>query len=230
VNRGIVAIGDSITAHCSPDLNVGGLESLSWAQRVAAHLDQLLTVHAEVGAASGYICGNLVPQVGDGYELALVFVGTNNVTSWRKWRQDDLAADMDVIVGRMSQAASRVLVMGFRANLGRARTVWPFGPGLGRRVAEGGALVRSAATKHGATFTTQPDLHGHEVWMDGVHPTSLGHYRMAQAALAALGEMALPDWQAEPMRGQYLSWRRREALKFAVKEPPRGIGKWLVGR
>lgn len=226
MNSGVIAVGDSVTNACSRDLAIGGLDALSWAQRVADGIGQPLTVHARPGASSATIRRELLPQIDGRYSLGLVYVGINNVTSWRAWRREDLAEDLSVIVARVAEVADRVLVMGYPSTLGQARTVWPYGPGLGARLRDANRTVERAAAQS-ATLVQCPPLGGDEVWVDGVHPTSLGHHAMAQAALGALG-VTLPPPAPVSLAPAFRAWRRRESVRFALSAPPRGVGKWLL--
>lgn len=147
---GIVAIGDSITNACSADLALGGVPARSWVQVVADVLQMPLDVHARPGASSAEIRRDLLPNVTDGHALGLVYVGVNNITSWRSWRRENLADDLAAIVRRMGEASDRVLVMGYPPNLGHSRAVWPYGPSLKSRIGAAAAVVEKVATGHGA--------------------------------------------------------------------------------
>jgi hypothetical protein len=66
------------------------------------------------------------------------------------------------------------------------------------------------------------------VWFDGVHPTSAGHLSIAEAACKQLGlPQPVAAGGARPERLGYGWWRRRQILKFAVRQPLLGWYGWL---
>ncbi|UKA69598.1 SGNH/GDSL hydrolase family protein [Arthrobacter sp. FW306-06-A] len=226
---GIVAAGDSITNACSADLVVDGVPARSWVEWVAAAAGEPLTVHARPGAASATV-RNLLPDTAERYRLGLVYVGVNNIISWRWWRRDDLEADLRDIVKRMSDRADRVSVMQYPDTLGRAGAVFPYGPFLLRRVRAAQAIAARVAAESGATLIKPPALTGDRMWIDGVHPTSTGHLAMGQAALSALGLPPVDTFAHASARPDFGRWRRRELVRFRLRQPVHGIGTWLLGR
>lgn len=226
---GIVAIGDSITNACSEDLVVDGVPARSWVEWVAAGAGLPLTVHARPGAASSAVKA-LLPDTAEQCSLALVYVGVNNVLSWRWWRRDDLESDLRDIIGRASNRSARVAVMQYPDTLGQAGTIFPYGPFLRHRVRAAQAIAARVTAETGATLIQPPPLDGDRVWVDGVHPTSAGHLAMGQAALAQLSLPAAYDVGSVPPRTDFARWRRLELVKFCVRQPIRGVGTWLFGR
>lgn len=224
---GIVAVGDSITNACSADLVVDGVPARSWVEWVAAAAGEPLTVHARPGAASAAVKA-LLPDSAERYSLGLVYVGVNNIISWRWWRRDDLEADLRDIIKRVP--ADRVAVMQYPDTLGRAGTLFPYGPFLRRRVRAAQAIAARVASETGATLIQPPSLTGDRMWVDGVHPTSTGHLAMGQAALAALGLPTADSVAYTEPRPDFAQWRKRELVRFRLRQPFRGIGTWLLGR
>ncbi|CAN7468490.1 SGNH/GDSL hydrolase family protein [Arthrobacter sp. LjRoot78] len=226
---GIVAVGDSITNACSADLVLDGVPARSWVEWVASAAGEPLTVHARPGAASAAV-HDLLPDNAERYRLGLVYVGVNNIISWRWWRRDDLEADLRNIVKRMADRADRVAVMQYPDTLGRAGTLAPYGPFLRRRVRAAQAIAARVAAESGATLIQPPALDGDRIWVDGVHPTSTGHLAMGQAALAALNLPAVDTFGHAPARSDFANWRRLELVRFRFRQPIYGIGTWLLGR
>lgn len=228
MTSGVIAVGDSITNGCSLDLALGGLPSRSWAQVVAEDMAAPLTVHARSGAASTEIRSDLLPHVEGAFALGLVHVGINNILSWQAWRGRQLADDLTAIVRRVTEVSERTLVLGYPTVLGHEIA---YGPGLKRRAKQANAVARGVAGDFGAVFIQCPDLRGRdEVWVDGIHPTSVGHMRIAIAVLGALGREKVQPSTAEPLGAEFLRWRRREQLSFFVRQPVHNLGTWLLAR
>lgn len=228
---GIVAIGDSITNACSEDLNVSGVPSLSWAEWLALALGEPLTVHAKPGAGSSEIL-EMLPRELPASRLAVVFVGVNNIISWRKWRTNDLAADLTAILNRVS-GTERIAVMLPPKTLGQTWVPFPYGPLRRQRIAEARATICQVAALGGAVVIESPRLTGSRVWIDAVHPTSTGHLAMADAALAALGEpvrASCLEYVPSVPRPDFALFRAKAGLKFFLVQPLKGVGTWLLGR
>lgn len=172
----------------------------------------------------------LLPDTKERYHLGLVYVGVNNIISWRWWRRDDLEADLRNIVRRVGDRSERVAVMQYPDTLGRAGTLFPCGPFLRRRLRAAQAILARVAEDAGATLIQPPPLEHDQIWVDGVHPTSTGHLAMGRAALAALG-LLLDDTAAYPSaRPDFAEWRRQELVRFRFRQPVHGFGTWLLGR
>lgn len=228
---GIVAIGDSITNACSKDLNTEGVPSRSWAEWVSLALDEPLTVHAQSGASSAEILA-LLPAKIPPARLGLVFVGVNNIISWRKWRTNDLANDMTAIISRLA-GSERIAVMLPPRTLGRTWAPFPYGPFRGWRIEHARQVIRQVAESCGAVVVESPPLTGGRIWIDAVHPTSTGHLAMADATMAALSEPTRASTLAyvpTALRPDFAKFRAKAAVKFALTQPVRGLGAWLFGR
>lgn len=226
-----MAVGDSITNGCSKDLCVDGVPSRSWVEWVALALGESLTVYAKPGAASGEIL-HLMPDQIPPARLALVFVGVNNIISWRKWRTNDLTADLSAILDRLA-GAGRVAVMLPPETLGWTWIPFSYGPFRKSRIAQANSVIRTVADEHGAVLIESPDLRGGRMWIDGVHPTSTGHLTMADATLARLSEDARAsnlEYAPASLRPDFNRFRAQAAIRFALAQPAHGIGTWLLGR
>lgn len=209
---------------------MGGVPSRSWAEWVALTLGEPLTVHAKSGASSSEILA-LLPAEVPAAKLGLVFVGVNNIISWRKWRRDDLAADLAAILARVP--AERKAVMLPPLTLGRTWVPFPYGPGRKARIRQAREVIRRVAAQHGATVIESPVFKGDQMWIDGVHPTSTGHLAMADEALAALGESVRAselEREHATLRPDFKQWRAQAAARFALTQPAHGIGSWLLAR
>lgn len=228
--QGIVAVGDSITNACSKDLCVSGVPSKSWVEWIALALREPLKVHAKPGASSSEIL-SLLPAEVPAVKLALVFIGVNNIISWRKCRRDDFEADLSAILARLTADLTAVMLPPL--TLGKTWAPFPYGPRRLARIRKARNVIERVAEAHGATVIESPVFVGDQVWIDGVHPTSTGHLAMADAALAALGmperASALKREQAT-LRPDYKQWRAKAAAKFFLTQPAHGIGTWFLGR
>lgn len=229
---GIIAVGDSITAHCSPDLCVDGVPALSWAQWVGESLGQPLTTYAKPGAAAYQIL-ELLPDNLPSSELALVFAGVNDILSWRHWREGTLASGLAAILERVTLVADRTLVVQIPDDLGKNLAVLPYGPGLQKRVRVAQGLVAGVVAETGATLVTPPDLRlGNRMWVDGVHPTSSGHLAMADAALSVLGAQPASSlgFQRALSRSDFAAFKLKWAAWYMFRQPVVGNGSWLLNR
>jgi hypothetical protein len=228
---GIIAVGDSITNACSKDLNVLGVPSRSWVEWVSLAVGEPLTVHAKPGASSAEIL-TLLPAEIPPTKLALVFIGVNNIISWRKWRRDDLGNDLTAVLDRLVDA-ERVAVMLPAVTLGRSFVPLAYGPLRKYRVVRARAIIREVAKRRGAVLIDAPALSGHQIWIDAVHPTSTGHLAMADATLSALGESARASrlgYEYSSPRPDFARFRARALVKFLLTQPAHGIGTWIMGR
>jgi lysophospholipase L1-like esterase len=227
---GIVAVGDSITNACSADLVVDGIPPLSWVEWVALSTSMRLTKYVSPGSASRQI-RELLPTSDEHYSLGLVYVGVNNIISWRRWRTDDLESDLRSILEHISSRADRVAIMQYPLSLGQASAFLPYGPFLKRRIRTARKMLARAANDTGATIIDPPDMTVNErIWIDGVHPTSAGHHALGQATLNKLQLPDVNDVSKVQPRGDFVAWRRKQRTKFRLSQPVRGLGTWLIGR
>jgi len=202
----------------------------SWVEWVALALGEPLTVHAKPGASSSEVLALLAAEV-PAAKLALVFVGVNNIISWRKWRRDDLAADLAAILDRLP--AERTAVLLPPLTLGRTWAPLTYDPRRVARIRQARADIQRVAAEHGAMVIESPTFTGDQIWIDGVHPTSTGHLAMADAALAALAEPVRASTLERghaPLRPDFKRWRAQAAARFFLTQPAPGIGTWLLAR
>jgi lysophospholipase L1-like esterase len=223
----ILAVGDSITSGFSK-LEVGGVPSHSWAKWVAMVTGEDLTARVLPGGTSRAIRSKFVGGELDEYSLALVYVGVNNVMSWRNLLAFDLADDLRAILSWVSPHAARVAVMTYPEDLGRAWAILPYGPRRRYRIDYCNRIVRELAREFGATVIEAPVLRAPGMAIgDGVHPNSVGHRAMADAALATLGMPSTLGLDAPRSEGVgYLGSQLRTAVRAAVVRPPQALAGW----
>jgi hypothetical protein len=72
----------------------------------------------------------------------------------------------------------------------------------------------------GVEIVALPALrHRSELWADGLHPTSLGHLRMARLVAHVLG-LPEPMCDIEPLSPEYVQWWRPMVVQQAFARPP----------
>lgn len=224
-----IAVGDSITrtggAIVSPEV-----EPLSWSQRVAAAEGWELDTFAQSGAATSVILG-LVPKQGS-YDVALTCVGTNDVLSPRRWNAVTFRRDVASLLAKLNGMAAEVVVLGLVPNVGRLPSPLGYGFGLKRRVDAAHTILREETATVGATFVAPAALSRPvEYFGDCVHPTSIGHIRLANEVLAALGRPAI-EVECEPSR-EFLTFTNRRLVKDTLTRPAIGVASSvlaLIGR
>jgi lysophospholipase L1-like esterase len=209
LRRGLVALGDSITAGRggAPAL---GVHPQAWVQWLAEALELPLTNLAVDGACAPDVLRAQVPRLRGPYDLATLYVGANDARS----TAFDAAVFEDAVgrvLAALGEAADRTLVLTVPLDLGRPRA--------GAAVIAANAILRRLAADHGALVCGLEDLRGARVLLpDAVHPTSPGMVALAERAadaLAAAGVVvprrpsALPH--AEPRtdpaaRARYGAW------------------------
>jgi lysophospholipase L1-like esterase len=183
MNRGLVAIGDSITnGHGEPAL---GVPMQSWAQWLAEALDLPFTKLARDGARAADVLVELVPRLAGPYDVGCAYVGVNDARS-PDWDAAAYERDLRAIAGALAAASGRLLLCTLPADLGRPRA--------GDKPARASAIVRAIAADHGAAVVALDDLAGRPWLMpDAVHPTAVGELEMADRAARALQAPRLPS-------------------------------------
>jgi lysophospholipase L1-like esterase len=172
----VLGFGDSIT--CGPEEGAFGVAPRAWAQWLAEAQDQAFHRVARAGATTPWMAEHLLPRVGEGYALACVHVGTNDVRGV-DWDAAAYTVALGTILGTLRRRAARVCVATVPHDLGRPRA--------GAKVAELGGVVRRLAAEHGAVVVDLDDLRGwRSFFPDAVHPTALGQVEIADRAAAAL--------------------------------------------
>ncbi len=150
-------------------------------------------------------------------DLVTIYAGANDVLRPRI-AIDDLMAEYDQAIGRLSQQAHVVMFTAY--DPGKA----PVFGALRGRFAIYSELVREIADRHGATlvdFWRMRDYRDDRLWdTDRMHMSSAGHQRMAIGVLDALGvthdlqPLPLPDvpqLSAAERRAASLAWAREHA-------------------
>lgn len=196
MNRGLVALGDSITnGRGEPWL---GVPALSWAQWVAEALELPFTKLARDGARADDVLRDLAPRLAGPYDVAAIYVGVNDARSldWDAGAYErsltalaaaaraslavpaDRAASADRDAPERAPAA-RLLLLTPPADLGR--------PTCAPKSLEAAAIVRRVAGEQGALVVALDDLAGRRfVLPDTVHPTALGQVEIAARAINVL--------------------------------------------
>lgn len=187
----VLALGDSIL--CGPEEGAFGVPPRSWAQWLAEALDVPFHKLAQPGATTPWIADALLPRARDGYALACVGVGTNDVRSLG-WDPRSFEAALARILDGLAARATRVCVATIPLDLGR--------PPAGAKVAGLNAIVRSMAATRDVTVVDLDDLRGWRLYFpDAVHPTALGQLEIARRAAAALALDVSPIALTSVQRG-----------------------------
>jgi len=183
MNRGLVALGDSITnGHGEPAL---GVPMQSWAQWLAEALDLPFTKLARDGARAADVLAELVPRLAGPYDVGCAYVGVNDARAL-DWDAAAYERDLRAIVAALAVAGDRLLLCTLPTDLGRPRA--------GDRPAAANAIVRAIAADHGAIVVALDDFAGRPWLMpDAVHPTAIGELEMADRAARALQAPHLPS-------------------------------------
>jgi hypothetical protein len=183
MNRGLVAMGDSITnGHGEPAL---GVPMQSWAQWLAEALELPFTKLARDGARAADVLAEQVPGLAGPYDVGCLYVGVNDARAL-DWDAAGFERDLRAIVDALTSASDRLVLCTLPADLGRPRA--------GDKPATASAIVRAIAADHGATVVALDDFAGRPWLMpDAVHPTAVGELEMADRAARALGAPRLPS-------------------------------------
>lgn len=228
--RGVVGVGDSITASCG--FPAGNLPLASWAQWVARALGEPVDLHARSGASSQEVRRDLLPGVDGEYRLALLYVGTNDLLKGRP--VGEFAEDFAALVGRLAELAPTVLTFTPPLWVGRVPTIAPYGRRL-RRVYAYGAETRRIGEKAGAEVVQAPEVRGPRyVAADRVHPTAAGQLAFADAAAWRLKDrgwdLPLPSSLVPaadpPTWGERRTWAASTA-RFMLEAPARQLVRTL---
>ena len=185
--RGLVALGDSITnGHGEPAL---GVTMQSWAQWLAEALELPFTKLAGDGARAADVLRDFVPRLDGPYDVGCVYVGVNDARSL-DWDAGAFERDAGAIVEAVAACCERLLVCTLPADLGRPRSA--------PKPRAASAIMRSAASRHGAAIAELDDLAG-PPWVlpDGVHPTAIGQLEIADRAARALHAPRTPSSLAD---------------------------------
>ena len=189
-NRGIVVVGDSITAEYNDDK---GDDLQGWWSMVGRHFGAHVTTHAETG--SGYLRQGLACEGNRFIDRPEAFRGTAPSLFIVEGGRNDWAS---CIEGRHVEAP-RAEIAGavnhyldvIQANLPRSTRIVVLGPPwgtldqLGRRKLT--AIVYAAAKTHGVQYvSTMGTLDRRDRVIDGVHPNRAGSRALADRVIASL--------------------------------------------
>jgi lysophospholipase L1-like esterase len=180
---GVLAFGDSIT-NAGGDVQ-WGVALHSWALWVARGLGLPFSGYATDGAVVRTVTELQIPMFRKlavhaeaGFELGLLYVGTNDVRQ-PDWDPGAFAASFDEAVRFLSERCERVLTLTIPLDMGRPRAV--------ARVQEANAVISEVAESVGALVVDLRRFGGRTVMMaDHVHPTAFGQIAIAEAALDVL--------------------------------------------
>ena len=189
-NRGIVVVGDSITAEYNDDK---GDDFQGWWSMVGRHFGAHVTTHAQTG--SGYLRQGLECEGNRFIDRPEAFRGTAPSLFIVEGGRNDWAS---CIEGRHVEAPSAEIAQAvnhyldvLQANLPHSTRIVVLGPPwgtidqLGRRKLT--AIVYAAAEAHGVQYvSTIGTLDRRDHVIDGVHPNRAGSRALADRVIAAL--------------------------------------------
>lgn len=192
--RGIVVVGDSITARYDDD---PGSPEQGWWSMVGRHYDADVRTFAQSGSGyqrPGLRCGG--NRFGDRLEAfdgpaPSVFIVEGGRNDWASCRQGDFVVSTDAAVQRAVDGYFTLL----QRRLPRSTRIVVLGPPWGpldpwqqRRIT---SIVHTAAKRHGLEYVSTTgtlDRPGRTV--DGVHPTLAGSTALGDVVIAALSHRA----------------------------------------
>lgn len=193
----LVALGDSVTVGVGD--RVEGRAELGW----ASHLADALGAGdfrnlARTGArARDVLAQQLAPALAAEADIATILAGGNDVLR-ADFDPDHVGRDIAEVAEWLASRRTTVVVV----LLHDPRLVLPGGGGVfGRVIAARAALVNEAVVRHVSGLSGVHVLDLHEValthdrtsWhVDRMHPSALGHRRLAQAAADLLEQQGFP--------------------------------------
>lgn len=125
-------------------------------------------------------------------DAAVLLVGMND-TLRSDFDARRLHADLDAVVGSLAAAGAAVVTARFHDHSRVFRLPGPLRRALRARIDELNAVIDAVALRHGAGCVDLDRLAGAyevETWaVDRLHPSELGHRRLAAAFAAALAEL-----------------------------------------
>lgn len=196
----LVALGDSVTRGQTEPLL--GVHAQSWAQWLAEALDVPLHNLATDGARAADVRARQLPRLrAQGYEIAAVWVGINDV---RSLDFDPVAYEADLRAIVAAPVAERRLLVTIPRDLGRPRAA--------PKPERASAIVRRVARDHDALVLGADDLAGFPLLLpDAVHLTALGQLAVGARAARLLGAPSEPSGLQDVLRG------RRAALRLGLR-------------
>jgi lysophospholipase L1-like esterase len=186
---GVLAFGDSIT-NAGGDVQ-WGVALHSWALWTARGLGLPYSGYATDGALARTVNEAQIPafrklaaHAEAGFELGLLYVGTNDV---RQPAWDPAAFRIEFVrsLEFLRERCDRVLALTIPLDMGRPRA--------GGRVSEANVVIEEVAAACGALVVDLRRFGGRAVMMaDHVHPTAFGQIAIAEAALEVLAADGMP--------------------------------------
>ena len=189
--RGIVVVGDSITARYNDE---PGDEKQGWWSMTADHFNAEVTRYAQSGSGylrPGHACeGNTFIDRPDAYagrapSLLIVEGGRNDWATCKDGRY--VTAPDDVIAHAVDRyldtlqtflpASTRIVVLGP-----------PWGPSNPTNQLRVTAIIKAQAAQHGLQFVSTRGALTAERVIDGVHPNRKGSLAIARRVIAALNQ------------------------------------------
>lgn len=195
-----VALGDSFTAGTVPG-------ERNWPSLVRGRLAESAPIAllnlAEVGARIEEIEHEQLPiAVGTAPDLVTLICGGNEVIGTVRPREDELAAGLERIYGRLSSELDRAQLL--------TATYPPIAPHAlrprtRRRVEDGmrtlNSIIRATATRHGIECVELADHPGQvdagNYAEDGIHPSGAGHRAAAEVLGPAIEDLLISESQEE---------------------------------
>jgi lysophospholipase L1-like esterase len=226
---GVLAFGDSIT-NAGGDVQ-WGVALHSWALWVARALGLPYTGYATDGAFVTTVTDFQIPLFRElavhaeaGFELGLLYVGTNDVRQ-PGWDPEAFAAAFGSALRFLGKRCDRILTLTIPLDMGRP-------PALDR-IEEANRVIESAAREAGALVVDLRRFGGRTVMMaDHVHPTAFGQIAIAEAALDVLGAAGV-DVRVRPwsmIAYQTTRWGRLHGdLVYAYRAVKTSLPAWLSG-
>lgn len=205
MNRGVVALGDSITRGRggTPAL---GVPFLSWAQWLAEASELPFTNLAADGALAADVLSEQVPRLRGPYELGLLFVGVNDVRGPR-WDAARFERDLRAIAAALRGACERVALLTVPEDLGR--------PPAAPKPAAANAILRAV---EGVVAVELADLGGARLRLpDAVHPTAAGMVEIARRVAAEL-DLPAPAQELPPPDLRYRAWWARQWVRDVLRQ------------
>lgn len=230
--RKYVALGDSLTEGLS-DLDAAG-EPVGWADRFAQLLADRASEPIQYAnfAIRGRLLGSILkeqvePALALRPDLVTIWGGGNDMLRPNS-DPDQLSADLEAQVVRFREIGADVIVgLGFDARDS------PIIRATRSRTAIFNSNLIGIARRHGIYLLddwNMDSLHDWRMWHeDRLHLNSLGHARVAQAALVALGlEPDDPNWDEPLPPAPEMS--RQERLEWNYVWARDHLRPWLIRR